>query len=202
MAGYEYNSWQPLEEGECCVAVSHSTGLNGISFPDYANLPCYPEEISNTVEGIWATQSILGRTGTINAFTGTSDISVNFSFDLHREMPIQVNTDPNEKRKTPYDNVDKVIRYIKSGCYPKYGAGSLTPPYVVWKFGQTIISGRLKSVSDVWKKPIVNKLYQVCTLSISMESATVGIASANGVLNQESPGMLNASSTFTPPKFP
>ena len=80
MAGYEYNSWQPLEEGECCVAVSHSVGLSGITFSDYANLPCYPEEISNTVEGIWATQSILGRTGTINAFTGTSDISVNFSF--------------------------------------------------------------------------------------------------------------------------
>lgn len=198
MAGYEYNynSWEPLKEGECCVAVSHSTGLNGISFPDHANLPCYPEEISSTVEGIWATQSILGRTGTINAFTGTSDISINFSFDLHREMPVQYYKD------SPYTNVDAIIAYIKSGCYPKYGAGSLTPPYVIWKFGQTIISGRLKSVSDVWKKPIINQLYQVCTLSISMESATVGIASANGVLGSETPSMPNASSTFTPPKFP
>lgn len=199
MADYRhsYGSWQPLEEGECCVAVSHSTGLNGISFPDYANLPCYPEEIANTVEGIWATQSILGRTGTINAFTGTSDISISFSFDLHREMPVQYAN----YKDCPYTNVDAVIAYIKSGCYPKYGAGSLTPPYVVWKFGQTIISGRLKSVSDVWKKPIINQLYVLCTLSITMESATVGIANANGVLNLESPGMPNAGSTFTPPNF-
>lgn len=193
---YEYNSWEPLKDGECCVSVCHCTSLAGFQLESYANLPCYPEEISNTVEAIWATQSILGRTGTINAFTGTSDISVNFSFDLHGEMPIPEGGN--------YRNVNAVVAYIKSGCYPSYGSGTLNPPYVIWKFGDTILSGRMKSVSDVWKKPIINRLYSMCSLSISMESATIGIAGSSSVLSQissQSPGMPNAGSTFTPPSW-
>ena len=137
-------SWQPFEDGECCVCVVHTHSALSPDFSKYVNLPCYPEEISNTVEALWATQTILGRTGTINAFTGTSDISTNFSFDLHKEMIIPASN--KEGRNNDVENINELIAYIKSGCYPSYGSSILSPTYVLWKFGQTIITGRLKSV--------------------------------------------------------
>ena len=82
-----HNSFAQFEDGECCVAIYH--GPFDASFQTaYINLPCYPEEVQNSVEATWNSQTIIGRTGTINTYVGTSDIITNFSFDLHREMPV------------------------------------------------------------------------------------------------------------------
>ena len=164
-------AYSPLEDGECSVTVYYA---NFEADAEVINLPCYPEEVSNSVEASWSEQTIIGRTGTINVFTGTSDITTSFSFDLHREM-----YPAHESLRGNY--VDRIVRIIKAGCYPRYTAGSLQPPYVIWKFGDMTISGRLKSVSDTWKKPIIAGSYTVCTLSITMAGAAKGIVGAEDI---------------------
>ena len=66
-----------------------------------------------------------------------------------------------------------------------------------------IISGRLKSVSDTWKKPIINGSYMICSLSVTMESATRGIVDAKNVLggSNDPVTLKNPESMFVPPEI-
>ena len=185
-----------VEVGECSVAIYYGTNIDldrGNSVLTM-NLPCYPEEVSNSVEATWNSQSVIGRVGSLNVYTGTSDIQTSFSFDLHREMPV-----PGGNSATEEVSVDRLIRIIKSGCYPRYGSNTLDPPYTIWKFGDMFISGRLISVHDTWKLPIVKGAYAVCSLSVTMTSATRGIVDYTNVMGEagDTNTMLpNPRSTF------
>lgn len=160
---------------ECAIAIRYGEGTP----PDIRNLPCYPEEVNSSVQSSWSEMSIIGRVGSLEAYTGTSDVSSSFSFDLHREMTMYnggtVNAGDNQ--------IDALIRFIKSGCYPMYGTNVLLPPRVLWKFGDMYISGILKSVSESWKLPIIDGAYSICTLSIEMTSADKRIISYSDVRN-------------------
>lgn len=157
-----------FDKYECGVAIRYGQGSSASL--EARAIPCYPEEVASAVSASWNQQSIVGRTGTIKAFTGTSDVTSNFSFDLHRDMNIN-----NRNMQTSADEfgaeVDDLVRFLKSGCYPMYGTGSLYPPRTLFRFGDLYISGVLKEVSTTWKKPIIDKAYAVCSISISMESA-------------------------------
>lgn len=152
---------------ECAVVILHGNN-RAIS-----EIPAYPEEISSSVQASWNEQTIIGRTGTIKAYTGTSDVSSSFSFDLHREMFIE-NVYPATSGSDPYafeNKVDALVRILKTGCYPAYGANRLDPPRTLFKFGDLYVSGIMTDFQIVWKKPIIEKSYSLCTVQISMKSA-------------------------------
>lgn len=137
-------------------------------------LPCYPAEVSEQVSASWSQQTIIGRTGSLYAFTGTSDVSCNFSFDLHREME--------DAMELP-DSIDKIIRALKSACYPRYETNALYPPRAIFQFGDFVISGRMESVNTVWKTPIIDKKYAVCSVSVTMYSASTKIVSQKDIIS-------------------
>ena len=153
-----------FEPHECAVAIQYGP-FDDTPFK-IMDLPCYAEEVSNSVSSSWSEQSIIGRTGALEAYTGTTDVDSSFSFDLHRDMQL-----PGSYSDIYGDKIDELVSMIKSACYPKYGNNLLQPPRVTWKFGDMYISGRLKSVTDVWKGPIIHRAYAICTLSIQMTSA-------------------------------
>jgi len=176
---YTYHGYN-FADGECIISIEYG------SFVNYGeirikNLPCYPDEVSNQVSASWQEQSIIGRTGNLVAYTGTSDIQTSFNFDLHREHPILGLSDSSGKE------IDSLITLIKSGCYPRYGSNMLYPPVTTFKFGDLWVRGRLLSVSDSWKKPIVNGSYTICTISVQMNSISRMIVSADDLIRQNKP---------------
>lgn len=166
-------------------------------------LPCYPEEVSEQVSPNWSPQNPIGRVGSVFAYTGTSDVSYSFSFDLHAELCnytkvsntigdlvslVRQNSDhlTNKHGKEEKD-LDFIIKKIKSACYPEIGAGGgLAPPKVQFKFGYLYMTGRLDSVNITWKLPIINKQYAVCTVSVSLTSAHSKILSKSDIQSASS----------------
>lgn len=140
-------------------------------------LPCYPEEITEQVNATWSTQNIIGRTGTLAAYTGTEDITVSFSFDLHREMEIQSNSTGSDPA-----TIDFVVSALKAACYPLYGPSTMKPPLVMFKFGNLEIDGRLTSLGITRKGPIINDFYAVYSLSVSLATISNKVRDANDIL--------------------
>ena len=163
-----------FETGECEICVKWGSEHKCMA------LPCYAEEVSETLSSLWQSQQIVGRTAPIYAYTGNGSITSSFSIDLHREM-----TDPSgTKYEVPGEYIDSVVALIKSGCYPRYSSG-LTPPRVMWKFGDMCISGILTSVSVSWKLPIIKKQYSVCTIQVQMTSVHTSIIDAADIYNRK-----------------
>lgn len=172
-----------FEPYECAIAIQYGA----FEDPPFVvlNLPCYPEEVAADVSSSWSEQTIIGRTGTLAAYTGTSNVKSSFSFDLHRDMMV-----PNASNgSAPFgEDIDEIISKIKSGCYPQYGNNVLQPPRVTWKFGDMYISGRLDSVHEIWKTPIIKGAYAICSLSIQMTSATKKIVDRSHIARTAASG--------------
>lgn len=168
---------------ECAVVVRHGSGNSGES-RSIKTIPCYPEEVQSSVAASWNEQTVVGRVGSLRSYTGTSDVTSNFSFDLHRDMNI---SDMNNSTYSDQfgKDVDELTRVLKSGCYPQYGENLLHPPRTLFRFGDMYISGVLTDFSITWKKPIINKAYALCTVSITMKSADKRIISYEDVISGE-----------------
>ena len=176
-------NYNPFESGECGVLVEFGSIA---SFSDKGNtnvywsdLPCYPEEVANNVEATWQETTIPGRTGSLNVYNSTSDVRTNFSFDMHREMSISSTQASNTENQ-----IDYALKVMKSGVYPRYATSGLHAPFTIFKFGNMIISGRLLSVGDTWKKPIINGNYMVCSVSISMSQVVKPIIDCTDIINK------------------
>lgn len=186
-------NYNPFESGECAVLVEFGSIAN---FGDkrnagvyWSDLPCYADEVSNSVEATWQETTIPGRTGSINVYNSTSDVRTTFSFDMHREMNVSSTQTSTENK------IDYALKVMKSGVYPLYRPSGLQPPFTIFKFGNMIISGRLLSVQDTWKKPIVNGNYMVCSVSISMAHVIKQVIDATDIMYETN----KVDSTPTPP---
>lgn len=142
-------------------------------------LPCYPEELSEQLTPTWSSQNIVGRTGTLVAYTGTEDETFSFSMDLHREMEIKsLNSNP-----VPELSIDYLIKALKAACYPDYGNGNtLKAPVAMFQFGATIYCGRITSLGITKKGPIINDHHALYSVSVSMASVSTQIVDRNDVL--------------------
>lgn len=134
-------------------------------------LPCYPDEISDNTNANWSEEAIVGRSFPIAAYTGTGYRSISFSFTMHREMA---------------SNIENVIQTLRKTVYPKYVSSGLTPPITTFRFGEFYVRGIVRSISFTWKKPIINRKYQVCDVSVSIDeipSSVVGATDLRSSLN-------------------
>lgn len=188
-----------FEPGECSFRLysgKSSDPAKDISFAD-VDLPCYAQEVSESVTANWGTQSILGRAGSLFAYTGTSDTSFTFSMDLHMEYYWQIKGFSMDV--TPFNPVppaeqefDKCITMLKASAYSTYSdfkdeaTGEVVslpaPTRVRFKFGTMILDGKVDTVNVVWKMPIINKKYAVATATVNMSSASSTILSTKNFI--------------------
>lgn len=130
----------------------------------YAILPSYPEQISDSMTSTFQSESALSRSAPVFTYSNSGPRSVNVEFDLHRDMMDAVNINISNMNVMPIgdDYVDTLIRYLQACAVPKYslyssGAKAVEPPWVAIKFGETVfIKGVINgNVSVTWKKPIL-----------------------------------------------
>ena len=130
----------------------------------YAILPSYPEQISDSMTSTFQSESALSRSAPVFTYSNSGPRSVNVEFDLHRDMMDAVNINISNMNVMPIgdDYVDTLIRYLQACAVPKYslyssGAKAVEPPWVAIKFGETVfIKGIINgNVSVTWKKPIL-----------------------------------------------
>lgn len=189
-----------FEEGECSFRLYNEKSSNPANDKPFADidLPCYAQEVSESVTANWGTQNILGRTGSLFAYTGTSDTSFSFSMDLHMEYYWQVKglsmnaTDDNAIPPAEAE-FNKCMTMLKASAYPTYGnyqdkdtnaiVALAKPTRVRFKFGTMIVDGKVDSVNIVWKMPIINKKYAVATATVNMSSASSTILSTSNIIN-------------------
>lgn len=145
------------------------------------NLPCYPDEISDSTNVNWAETGIIGRSTPIYSYNSTSARNISFSFDLHREMPKNIG-----KNEDMY-NIENILEVLRKCAYPNYENSGLKPPIVFFRFGKFATKGIVTSVSFTWKKPIVDRQYQLCSVSISMYETPNSIFSANSLVSSMNP---------------
>lgn len=117
-------------------------------------LPCYPDEITRSTSSNWSDQNIVGRSSPISAYSGTSYMSVSFSFLMHREMAT---------------NIEEVIRYLNATVYPLYNSSGLIPPITTFRFGTFKVKGIVRNINFTDKKPIIDNEYQVCEASVQID---------------------------------
>lgn len=188
-----------FEPDECSFRLYRGKSIDSsnLDLIDEVELPCYAQEVSESVTANWGTQSILGRTGSLFAYTGTSDTSFSFSMDLHMEYYWQVkgfsmDITPDNSVPPAEQEFNKCITMLKASAYPSYSnfkdtSGEIIslpkPTRVRFKFGTMIVDGKVDSVNVVWKMPIINKKYAVATASVNMSSASSTILGAGNIIN-------------------
>ena len=146
-----YNTNFMEKDGNRCYAILYYQD----SIYETIILPCYPDSITDNVSADWQSQTILGRTASIAAYTGTQSQTLSFNLKLHREMG---------------NNIEKVLQFLRKTVYPKYKQLGLLPPITKFVFGQTAMKGYVQSVGFSWSGPIIDGLYQVCDVSINFTS--------------------------------
>jgi len=145
--------------------------LNTIKDNVAIELPSYPDELSDNTSANWADQTIVGRSSPIAAFTGTGYRNVSFNFLMHREMA---------------NNIEEVIKFLRSTVYPSYQASGLIPPITTFRFGAFRIKGIVRSVGFVFKKPIINEVYQLCEVSINIDSTPENVIDVDYIMYSSS----------------
>ena len=161
----------------CFMIVNNS--ISGLST---VYLPCYPDEVSDSVSSNWSDQSILGMSSPISSYTGTGYRSVSFSFTLHREMASTFDVVSNGNN----ENIENILRVIRGCVYPEYGEAGVTPTLVTFVFGNFRAHGIVRSVSYAWKKPIIDGNYQVADVQVQMDDvpdSIIGTSSLGSALN-------------------
>ncbi len=156
----------------CYVIVKFGTTSQGLR--ESAELPCYPDEISDGTSARWSSQEILGRSFPISAYTGTGFRSISFSFDLHREMTVGGEAGGAGIGYTT-DLVDNALRVLRKSVYPRYEQAGLSPPKTIFRFGDFRVGGYVKDLTYVWKKPIVDEKYQLCTVSVQLDQVPASV---------------------------
>lgn len=138
---------------DCWIIVYHSDDIQS----EY--LPMYPDEVSDSQSAIWSSQQIIGRSSPIVAYTGTDARKISFNMTLHREMSTSY------KYK---DDIEDIIKLIRSALYPKYMTVGLIPPKIRVVLGELAVDGILENASFNWKKPIIDKKYMVCDVGMQI----------------------------------
>ena len=166
-----------MKYGECFMTLYHVGDQ-----PDTTYLPSYPDELSDSTSVNWSESGIIGRSVPIYAYTSTSSRNISFSFDLHREMPVSLDSSQSE-----IFDIENIIKRIRQCAYPTYANSGLKPPIVSFRFGKFRVKGIITNVGFTWKKPIINQLYQLCSVSISMYETPNGVPSAADLASSMNP---------------
>lgn len=154
---------------ECSIVIYHA---NKKSPTHTFKIPCYPDSIQDQQSANWADQTIVGRFAPISSYAGLNYRSVNYSFILHRDMMPGSTT------------IEEIIRGIRATQYPIY-KGGVIPPTIFISCGDFRIRGITRSYNYTWEKPIINKKYQVCTISLTVDEVPETTVDARSIISSE-----------------
>lgn len=150
-------------------------------------LPVYPDQIDDKTNTTYQQTQALSRSAPVFTYSNSGPRTVNFSFDLHRDLMNSINAES----KVPFlesdvvdftqdDYVDTLIKYFEASALPNYqvyNAGknkSVDPPMVAVRLATDIfVKGVVSSGIDVvYKKPILdNGKYALVTLTFTVSES-------------------------------
>ena len=133
-------------------------------------LPSYPDNMTDSSSANFQSNLPLGRSAPIWSYTGSGPRSINFQFELHREMLDQFN---NRQPGMSTDTVDELIKNIQAAVLPNYASSEkmIDPPLVACRVGNEIyIKGIINGqVSVGYSGPILyNDKYAVVTIGFQI----------------------------------
>jgi len=124
-------------------------------------LPCYPDDISETLSPRWGSEEPIGRSSSIHSFYGTEDRKTSFSFDLHRDMTISIGSETSA-------DIETILVLLRRSVYGNYTQNAINPPISTFRFGEFVIRGYVSSISFSDKKPIIDDEYALISVSVEM----------------------------------
>lgn len=150
-------------------------------------LPVYPDQIDDKTNTTYQPTQALSRSAPVFTYSNSGPRTVNFSFDLHRDLMNSINAEskipflePDVVDFTQDDYVDTLIKYFEASALPNYqvyNAGknkSVDPPMVAVRLATDIfVKGVVSSGIDVvYKKPILdNGKYALVTLNFTISES-------------------------------
>lgn len=188
-----------MESNECYMYISNNN-VSSHNGSHIYELPCYPDEVSDSISVNWSDVSIIGRTPIV-AYNNTGLRNISFSMDLHLEMFYGYSGSySGSAESSPIQNssyrIKNILKALRSSVYPIYSSSGLKPPMVIFCFGELMMKGIIRSVGFQWKKPIIDKCYSLCTVSITMdELASPGKGEGDAINNAYNPNNLTSNST-------
>lgn len=136
-----------------CTIKRYTSG----KYKDKKSLPIIPEEISVSNSASFDSVSMLGRSVDYQVYNG-SNRSVSLSLTLHADLLNYYKID-----------IRDVVSYIESCNYPQYSENKVGAPEISFSTNNIYIKGILKSCEVSWKLPVIDNVYQLCTLSLGIQ---------------------------------
>lgn len=142
--------------------------------PQFWIIPCYPDEISDTMNSTFNENSALGRTAPVMTYSRSGPRTVQISIVLHREIFDDMNVGiSNAKKYETEDYLDALIRALQSIALPKYNLTNkaIEPPIVAFRlaneiFVRGVVTG---GIGMTFEKPILyNNRYAQARLSLAV----------------------------------
>lgn len=119
-------------------------------------IPVDPTQVSDSMQASWANSTPLSRSAPIYSYQSSGPRTMQFSFDLHRDLVKQFNPD---WAKTGKDVVDQLINNLEACVLPTYQETGkiVNPPIISVKLRNEIyIKGVVQSVGKNFQLPIIN----------------------------------------------
>lgn len=146
---------------DCYIYISHLD-----SDAQFWKLPSYPDDISDSMDSSFNHVNALGRSAPVFTYSHSGPRSIQFSFNFHRDMFIDIND------KNP-NAAEDFIHAIQAIALPKYNLSNkaVEPPLVGIRLGQEIfIKGVVtSSVGVKYSKPILSdEKYAIIEVSFTV----------------------------------
>ena len=108
---------------------------------EYLILPCYPDQIADSLNSTFSQQNALSRSAPIFSYSNSGPRTVQVTLNLHRDMMDEVNIDAsNINVEIGDDYVDTLIKKLQAVALPRYNASNkeVVPPMVAVRFGDEV----------------------------------------------------------------
>lgn len=137
-------------------------------------LPCWPDNISDSMGAEFSTESPLARSAPIFSYSHSGPRSFTVNMTLHREMFNDINYSTSNFKDTLNDDyVDVLIKNLQSAAVPNYSVAQkmVDPPMVAVRFGNDIFCKGIinGSINVTYSLPILkNDKYAVVAIGFTI----------------------------------
>lgn len=118
-----------------------------------------PDELSDSNSAQFEDVSPLGRSGPLRAYSSSGPRAISFTLQLHNDYC--------------KDGILNTVNKLKALTYPAYTGGNIMPPKCLVRIGDMInCTATCDEVGVNWMKPIVDNMYVMAEVSISLSEVT------------------------------
>lgn len=165
----QVNHTYPMPDPECYIYFYHTN--------TYIVLPTYPDQISDSQVVSFQSSTPIGRSAPLYSYSNSGPRTIQFTFDLHRDMMWQLNyTNESTQASVDDDYVDIMARQIQGAALPEYSLSDkmISPPIIAVKIGNEIfIKGVVTGSVGVSYKPPILRSNKYASIVISFSVSEV-----------------------------